>query len=213
MPQLTDSDKQRLGLFLVAYTSVFLAFYLTQDTDLAKYGPGGRPVTEAAPAPTPLDLIRGLNDTCMTFVNVTDKRQHIYCNLRWRDQESLAPYDYYTYPGRRAFWYRIDGWPTTYDVHMPLFMHGDGNFKPMLWCGMFELSRGRMEWPQTQECRDPHYLYNNRPCNGLQPNATAEQVEHLLTYGWYRDVVQSEWEHYGNVTGVRNWQVYVTCSL
>jgi hypothetical protein len=201
MSRFTDTDKRLLGGFLVVYVAFMAAVVMMQDSNILEDN-----LKQAVPAPTPEQLIRGLNDTCMTFVNVTDKRQHIYCNLRWRNES-------YSYPGRRSFWYKVDGWPTTYDVHMPLYLHGDGNYKPMLWCGWFELSRGRMDWPQSQNCKDPVYLYNNRPCNGLLPNATIEQVENLLTYGWYRDLTTTDSEHYGNVTGVRTWQVYVTCAL
>lgn len=202
MSRFTDADKRLLGGFVVVYTAFMVAAVMMRDSNLLEDN-----LKQTAPAPTPEQLIRGLNDTCMTFVNATDKRQHIYCNLRWRN----AP-EYDQIPGRRSFGYRVEGWPITYDVHMPLYLHGDGSYKPELWCGWFELSRGRMDRP-TQACRDLRYLYNNRPCNGLPLDANDEQAENLITYGWYRDVVKSEWVNYGNVTGVRTWQVYVTCAL
>jgi hypothetical protein len=206
MSRFTDTDKRLLGGFVVVYTAFMVAAVMMRDSNLLEDN-----LKQVAPAPTPEQLIRGLNDTCMTFVNVTDKRQHIYCNLRWHEQPGQG--DFQT-PGWRRFRHRTKGWPLIYDIRVPHFMHGqpDEGLPPMLFCGEFEVSKGP-GWPVTHYCHEPRYLFNNRPCNGLLSNATAEQVENLITYGWYRDVATSEWEHYGNVTGVRTWQVYVTCAL
>jgi hypothetical protein len=154
------------------------------------------PSQQQKPAvPTPQEIVRGVNDTCNLIVGDATK-VHIACNLNW------PVYGHIDYPGERRIKFMTTDKILFVEVLMPAVFR-----KPTsgLECGQIAFGHRK----EMSLCKNPVYLHNNRPCNGLGWNATDKQIDNLILFHWTaRDMIKVD---DNNTQGVATWEVYVTC--
>jgi hypothetical protein len=153
--------------------------------------------TQQPPMPTPQEIVRRVNDTCNLILNEdATARVHIACNLNWPVNGHID------YPGERRIKFVTTNEKILFvEVLMPAVFR-----KPTsgLECGQIAFGHRK----EMSLCKNPVYLYNNRPCNGLGWNATDKQIDNLILFHWTaRDMIKVD----DNTQGVATWEVYVTC--